>query len=117
MSVETGADAVLVFPCPQLVCECDPCLWRLVLMLSLCFPALSWCVNLIHVCGDLFLCYHCMFSCPQSVCELDPCLWRLVLMLSLCFPALSRCVTLIHVCGNLYRCCPCVFLLSVGVCI
>ena len=77
MSVEACADVVLVFSCPQFVCELDPSLWRLV--------------------ADAVL----VFSCPQDVCELDPCLWRLVLMLSLCFPALSRCVNLIHVCGNL----------------
>jgi len=49
----TCADAVLVFSCPQLVCELDPCVWKLVLMLSLCIPAISWCVNLTHVCGNL----------------------------------------------------------------
>src|SRR5258705_5072320 len=100
MSVETCADAVLVFSCPQYVCEPDPCLWTLVLMLSLCFPALRRFVNMIHVCGniaDAFL----VVSCPQRVCNLDPCLWKLVLMLSLCFPALSTCVNFIHVCGNL----------------
>src|SRR5882762_35810 len=100
MSVETCADAVLVFSCPQRVCELDPCLWKLVLMLSLCFPALRECVNLIifvETCADDVL----MFSFPQEVCELDPCLWKLVLMLSLCFPALRRCVNLTLVCGNL----------------
>jgi len=39
--VETCADAVLVFSCPQDVCELDPCLWKLVLMRSLCFSCLS----------------------------------------------------------------------------
>src|SRR6266404_2637934 len=100
MSVETCADAVLVFSCPQHVCDLDTCLWKLVLMLSLCFPALRRCVNLMHVCGtcaDAVL----VFSCPQDVCELDACLCNLVLMLSLCFPALSLCINLMHVCGKL----------------
>jgi len=43
MSVETCADAVLVFSCPQEVCELDPCLWTLVLMLS-CVLLPSGCV-------------------------------------------------------------------------
>jgi len=78
MSVETCSDTVLVFSCPQRVCELDPCLWK--------------------TCADAVL----VFSCPQEVCELDPCLWRLVLMLSFVFPALRMCVNLIHLCGNLF---------------
>src|SRR6266436_575754 len=100
--METCADAVLVFSCPQEVCELDACLWKHVLMLSLCFPALSsvgvcTCYMSVESCADAVL----VFSCPQLVCELDACLWKLVLMLSLCFPALRECVNLMHVCGHL----------------
>src|SRR6266436_2785857 len=100
MSVETCADAVLGVSSLQEVCEPDAYLWKLVLMLSLCFPALRMCVNLMDVCGtcaDTDL----VFSCPQEVFELDVCLWKLVLMLSLYFPALRLCVNLMYICGYL----------------
>src|SRR5260370_925213 len=100
MSLDISADVVLVFSSPQEVCELDPCLQNLVLMLSLCFlssgcvltlfMSLATCADAVHV-----------FFCPQFVCELDSYLWNLVLMLSLCFPALSLCVNLMHVCGIL----------------
>jgi hypothetical protein len=90
MCVECCADTVTVSSCPQLVCELVACVWIVVLMLSLCLPALSGYVNLLHMCG--------MF----------------VLMLSLCLPALRRYVNLLYVCGMLCWCDPCVFLLSGG---
>src|SRR5258705_7168324 len=109
MSVETCADAVLVFSCPQEVCELNSCLWKLVLMLSLCFPALSWCVNLVHVCGNF--CYSFPgFSFPQFVFELDSFLWKIVLILSLGFSSLRLGLNLVHFFGNFFLFLPCFFL-------
>jgi len=111
MSVETCADAVLVFralrQCVNLIhvcgnmCQCCPCIflpsggvstWSMSVETCadavLVFPALSWCVNLICCLWKLVLISVLVFSCLQEVCEFDTCLWKLVLMLSLCFPAL-----------------------------
>src|SRR5258705_7312627 len=72
MSVETCADAVLVFSCPQSVCELDPCLWKRMLMLSL------------------------SLSCPQLVCCLFlPSLTTLLIMFYPC-SALRMFVNLLH---------------------
>src|SRR5258708_34615356 len=100
MSVETCADAVLVFSCPQRVCELDSCLCKLVLMLSLCFPALRECVNLIHVCANLCPCCPCVFLHSDGV-------WTQSVSVQtrsdtiLVFTALRRCMNLIHVCADL----------------
>src|SRR5258705_26698 len=96
MYVETCADPVLMFACPQEVCELDPWLWKVVLMLSFCFPASGSLVNLISVFAS-FDCWFLFFCGPQEVCHLDTCLWNLVLMLHFFFLPQFVC-ELINVC-------------------